>query len=509
MAFPSLPAPQRAWLHRSLPLWPSFPAAVVVALGGLKGGAAALVLAPILGVVYRILRRPVEGLWWVTGSAFFLVGLTRLVPAPLGLAVDGLLALSLTGLLFQHRRFDFRAAQHPLVGLVALWMGYTLLELFNPEAHSRLAWFYAMRGTALYWLLTLFLGFVLVHRRVQLVLFLRLWLGISLLAALYGMKQKFVGLFAFEWAWLNAGAATTHLLFGKLRVFSFYSDAGQFGAAMGHALVVSGILAVELQGAAKRRLYGLVAAACLVGLFISGTRGALAVPGLGSLTYLFLSKRYKILLLGLVAIGVVFFVLKYTHIGQGVYAVNRMRTALDPDDPSLQVRLENQRKLARYLDSRPFGGGVGSAGSWGLRFSPNTFLAQTPTDSWYVRLWAEYGIVGLWLYLGIMGWFVVQGARRIWTLDDPWLRPRLMALFAGIMGILLASYGNSVLGQMPTAMVTYLSMVFILKARRLSSASPGDAPVAADPAVCVYSSSSSSSSTIISSKYPSHENAVA
>mgnify|MGYP006266142249 CR=1 FL=1 len=441
----------------------------MVSVGGMKAGGALLVLMPALGVVYRILDQPLQGVWWVLGSAFFLVGLTRIVPAPLGLAVDGLLSLTLLGVLFHYRSFDFRAAKQPFLGLVAVWMGYTVLELFNPEAHSRLAWFYAMRGTALYWLLSLFLGFLLMRRPAHLRLFLNIWLGISLLAALYGMKQKFIGLFPFEWAWLNAGAATTHILFGKLRVFSFYSDAGQFGAAMGHALVVSGILAVESPAWRKRLIYGSVALACLIGLFISGTRGALAVPGLGSLTYLFLSKRFKMLILGLLAIGAVFFVLKFTHIGQGVYAINRMRTALDPNDPSLQVRLENQRKLANYLDSRPFGGGVGSAGSWGLRFSPNTFLAQTPTDSWYVRIWAEYGIVGLWLYLGIYGWFIVQGGRLIWRMENGWLRARLMALFAGLMGILLASYGNSVLGQMPTAMASYLSMVFILKSTSLTA----------------------------------------
>ena len=85
-----------------------------------------------------------------------------------------------------------------------------------------------------------------------------------------------------------------------------------------------------------------------------------------------------------------------------------MRSAFDGDDASLNVRLENRRLFAEYLHTRPFGGGVGSAGNWGMRFTPNTFLAQTATDGWYVQIWAEQGIVGLVAYLIMMTYFVLK-----------------------------------------------------------------------------------------------------
>ena len=43
----------------------------------------------------------------------------------------------------------------------------------------------------------------------------------------------------------------------------------------------------------------------------------------------------------------------------------------------------------------------------------------------------------------------------------------MIALVAGYAGILMASYGNGVLGQMPTGVLIYLSWVFIFISPRL------------------------------------------
>jgi len=42
---------------------------------------------------------------------------------------------------------------------------------------------------------------------------------------------------------------------------------------------------------------------------------------------------------------------------------------------------------------------LGATGNWGQRFTPHSFLANTATDSWYVMIWADTGIVGLIYYL--------------------------------------------------------------------------------------------------------------
>ena len=163
----------------------------------------------------------------------------------------------------------------------------------------------------------------------------------------------------------------------------------------------------------------------------------------------------------------VFVFFKYTTIAQGNYQIRRMRSAFDPNDPSLQVRLENQRNLKTYLASRPFGGGLGSSGNWGKRFSPNTFLANTATDSWYVAIWAEQGIVGLLLHLFILFYVLIKSAFVLmFKIRNDWLRFRMIALICGFFGIMVASYGNGVLGQMPTGIIIYMSMAFLFMAKK-------------------------------------------
>ena len=125
------------------------------------------------------------------------------------------------------------------------------------------------------------------------------------------------------------------------------------------------------------------------------------------------------------------------------------------------VRLNNQKTFGRYLSSRPMGGGIGTAGFWGARFSPNTLLAKTATDSWYVKIWAETGTVGVALHLFVLGYIMGKGASVIWRLKNQQLRYKAMAMYASIGGVLLSSYGNQVFGQMPTGMIMNVLIPFV------------------------------------------------
>ena len=442
-----------------------------VLLVGLVGGVAATAV---------VLRRPRLGFWATLVLAVVGLGIKRYVSAPLGLTVDILLVLTWIGLVVPAAgRLDWHKAHHPVVWGALLWMGYVTFQLLNPEAASPLAWVYAMRGVGLHFALVVPLVLLLLDRRRDLDWFLTIWFVLSILGTLNGLRQKFIGLDPFEWQWLRSGAAVQHMLFGKLRIFSFFSDAGQFGAAQGHVAVVSGIMTIGRGLSVRRRLfYGLTALCGIVGLFLSGTRGAMAVPFFGGVTYLVLSKNWRAILLGVAALAMVYAFFMYTWIGSGVYQIQRFRMALrnGSDTPSMQVRLRNQARLARYMKANPVryavGGGIGSVGSWGRRFSPGTWLARFPPDSWYVRLWAETGTVGLGLYLSLWILLMAHGAVLLWRIEDPHLRQALTGLHAGIVGILVASYGNQVLGQLPTGILVYASLAYLSMAPRLADASP-------------------------------------
>ena len=341
-------------------------------------------------------------------------------------------------------------------------MVINILEIANPESRSFEAWFYAMRGVALYFFLTLLVSYLCLKYETDFNWFITLWFIFSMIGTMWGIKQLYIGLDSGEKAWLSVpGNLTTHMLFGKLRVFSFYSDAGQFGASQAHTATVATILAIFEKIKKRKVFYTVTAIVCFYGMLISGTRGAFAIPLIGSFTYLVLIRNFKIIIAGTAMLGILFFILKFTFIGQGNYQIQRLRSSLNPNDASLQVRIENQKKLGLYLDKHILGGGVGSGGYWGQRFSPDTFLANLALDSWYVRIAAEYGYVGLILYLAMLLFILYIAFKKFNNEKDMNVKNQRMALFCGLTGILVASYSNQVFGQLPTGILIYISIVFL------------------------------------------------
>jgi hypothetical protein len=419
----------------------------------------------VIVLIYKIFKNPKTGIYLLIALGFFVTGATRYVNAPWGLVIDAILVLIYIALFFKGfgQKVYWNKSNSKLTLLAAIWMLYVLFQLANPEVLSREAWFYAMRGVAMYQILIIPLLFVLFNKQKDLDTFFIIWGLLSILGTLKGIQQFQFGVDPFEQRWLNQGGAETHILFGKLRIFSFYSDAGQFGASQAHTAIVFGILAFFKKTNWKHKSFFLcVAFLGFIGMFISGTRGAIAVPAMGGLMFLILRKNIKILILGALFGLSVYVFFAHTTIGQGNAEIRRMRTAFDPNEASLQVRLSNQRKLKGYLASRPFGGGLGATGNWGLRFTPHSFLANTATDSWYVMIWADTGIVGLIYYLFMILFILFTGVYNVmFKLKDKNLKLQITALICGMAGIMLASYGNGVLGQMPTGILIYVTMVFM------------------------------------------------
>ncbi|MDO9553523.1 O-antigen ligase [Rhodonellum sp.] len=422
------------------------------------------IIIPLLIVMYFIFQYPLFGLFLAFNLAFVGNGLSRYIPIPFGLLLDAVIFVSVFLSLVKSDPSGRQSLNSAPFYVFFVWFVYTTLQVLNPQAVSLTAWFYAVRGTSFNFLFIIIICLIYLKDKKHLEIFLYTWLAWSVLAVLWGLKQKMIGLDGAENAWLAAGNASTHILHGKLRVFSFFSDAGQFGASMAQAALVFAIIAIGPGSKTKKILFGLGGLLCLYGMLISGTRGALIVPAGGGFVYLLVNKNFKVLILGAIVAASAFGVLKYTYIGQGNYDIQRLRSALDPEDASLNVRKDNQKIFAKYLADKPFGGGIGSAGYFGLRFSPDTLLANTPTDSWYVRIWAETGIVGLIIHVAGILIILGLGFFKIFNIDDPGLRNTMGALLAGLTGIVLASYGNSIIGQYPSNIICFISIPLIWKA---------------------------------------------
>ena len=423
--------------------------------------------APILFVVgyfiKRIIKDPSIAILVMFSLSFFAIGLTRLIPIPLGLGIDVLLLLVYIILFF--KSFDggnWHLKNNSLTYCTFFWALYCFLQVFNPESRSVAAWFYAIRGLALYPFLLSPLVFLVLNRRRDFQAMINIWFGISIFLGLYGAKQYWLGLFHFEQVWLDTEGYVTHVLWGKFtRMFSFSSDANQYGQSMAHVAVVSIILSFGTKNFKRKTFYILTGLASLLGMVLSGTRGAIVIPIIGFGVYFVLSKNFKVLLLGSIVGGTVMYLLVFTFVAHGLAPVRRMRTAFQSDDKSYLVRLENRANLEVYLKKRPFGGGVGSAGVWGNRFSPGTFLADFQTDGHYVRIKAETGFVGLYLFLILHGIIVAKMIYITFTLKNKKLQNAMNGLTAGAISVLVANYSAAVTVALPTNIILYWSMAVV------------------------------------------------
>ncbi|MBI1316892.1 hypothetical protein GC167_08565 [bacterium] len=435
---------------------------VIVAYGA-SPGLGAIAIPPLILGLRSVYLDPKKAIWSVLAFGFLLSFFSRYFPVfTFGLVVD--IALAATFLLLfikDYRKMRFERAGNIITLLMMLWMIYMLLELVNPEAHSAQAWFYSMRGIALYQVLLIPLGFMLLDSRKDFYTYLYIWIGLSWLGIFWGMKQQYFGLGPVEQAWLDNGQYKTHLLFGQLRIFSYYFDAATFGAAMAQLCIVCAIMMLGPFSKRKKFFFAATALFSFYGMMLSGTRGALSIPGVGALLFLILTKQTRILLFGVLFLLGSFYFLKYTSIGHSNYHVQRLRTALDPNDASLNTRFRNRALLTVYLKGKPFGGGVGTTSSFGRRFSPGTWLSNFEPDGLYTRIRAETGIVGRNFYVGMWLLILIRGSWRTLHMAPGENKTIAMALLAAFAGILMSNYGNPVMSQFPISLLTFLSLVFI------------------------------------------------
>jgi len=445
---------------------------ILISTQGVGAGLGLMALPFVWLYLYWLFKNPIVGLYSAIGLGFILLGITRYFKnlGQVGMAMDGILFLTYLAFIFKNFRtkIDWTPAKKDVTVLAAIWLGYAFLQFFNPEVQDRQAWLAGMRGISLYMMLIVPLVLLFVDDMKKLNTFFYVWGIFSILGTMKGIMQLTIGVDPWEKAWLDAGGAVTHIIFGKLRVFSFFSDAAQFGSDQGYTAVVFTIMSFAKENWKKRFFFLTVALLAYFGMFISGTRGAISVPLGGFALYFVLKKNWYVMSTGFILLAVVYIFFKYTTIGQDNQQIRRMRSAFDPNDPSLQVRLANQRKLSTYLASRPFGGGIGHAGVKAQKYLPNAFLSQVATDSWYVLIWAEQGIIGLLLHLFILFYIIIKASYLIMKkIRDPVLKIKMTALVAGMMGIMVASYGNAALGTMPTGPLIYVGMAVMLNAMAL------------------------------------------
>ncbi|HEX8460977.1 MAG TPA: hypothetical protein VF623_06090, partial [Segetibacter sp.] len=137
------------------------------------------------------------------------------------------------------------------------------------------------------------------------------------------------------------------------------------------------------------------------------------------------------------------------------------------NDASYNLRKENQKKIRPYILSHPMGGGLGSTGVWGVKFSPNSYLASFPPDSGYVRVAVEMGWIGLLLFCILMFTILRAGVNNFYRIIDPELKSYCLAMTLIVFALNIGNFPQEALVQFPTNIYFYLFAALITVTYRI------------------------------------------
>lgn len=396
-------------------------------------------------------------------ASFVLMGIGRYftLVLPAGAILDILIFINFLSLTLHYIRGNTlgKVYFNPFLLVTVLWMLFCILEVINPNSTFD-NWITTVRNIGMHIVLFQVLIFTNLDRLDKIKLFFGVWGVLIVLGALKAIGQKHIGLDAFESEWLYHYGAHTHLIYSGVRYFSFFTDAANFGCHMGLGIVVFAILALYEKRTYRRIFYTIVVSLAAYGLMISGTRAAMAVPFVGFAVFIVLVKEWKWVIVGLTLLLLAFSFFNLTQIGNGNADVRRMRTAFSfSKDASFNVRLENQKKMRTFMSGHPLGMGLGSS----KHTNAGDQMHGIATDSSFVFIWIETGIVGLIFYIVICVMIIGFGIYFVFhRLKERAVRSIVAASTSGLAGIMIAGYANEVLHQMPTGQTVYILMGIIM-----------------------------------------------
>jgi putative inorganic carbon (HCO3(-)) transporter len=386
---------------------------------------------------------------------------------PTGVAVDVLIAVTFIGAYHKKSIHKQRLREYftsPITFLYIIYMGFLLIELFNPSMYSVEGWVFTFRKF-INFVMIYFVGLHVFNSVKDVKDFMKLWLYLAILAGVYGCYQQWFGLPFFDENWVMSDPLRYKLYFqgGEIRKFSFLSDPTAYGILMGVSIVYS--IALALNEERKKTRWKLIIGILFmtVGMAYSGTRTAYFIIPAGLAVYALMTINNRKTLLFMVSFILLFVVLIFgPFYSNGT--INRMRTSFQfSDDESLNVRDKNREMIRPYMHSHPLGGGVATSGVLGLQYNPGHPLAGFPPDSGYLRTALETGWVGLAYTLFIFFVTLQTGVKNYYRSRSKEIRTIYVAIIASMYAFMIAQYAQVAIGQMPGAFFFYGAMAIIVK----------------------------------------------
>ena len=441
----------------------AFVLAYVIAMLPLKISMLLVAAAAGIPIVLLVFTNLHFGVIVMLFIAFFLGAAAKYTDLPIGTSMDGMLLLMMFGLLVRLvKERDYSFAKSPITIFIIAWIYYNILQVLNPWAESRIAWIYTVRSVALLLCLYFIACYAFSNLR-RILTVTKVIVLLTFIAALYSLKQEFIGFSSAEMQWLHADEKRFQLIFqwGRLRVFSFFSDPTTFGILMGYMGIFCAILATGPYKIWQKGLLLFASLCMMMGMAYAGSRTPFVLVPLGVIFYIILNFKKNVLI-----IAGVFMVL-----GAGVMMKSTSNAVLwriqssfkAGGDASVHVRLDNQKRIQPFIQSHPVGTGLGSTGAWARRFTPNSWLASFEHDSLYVRLAVETGWIGLLIYMGLLFTSMKVGLYYYFRCADPVIKNMYLAVTTTIFLLTVACYPQEAITLPPTSIIFYIMLGMLVR----------------------------------------------
>ncbi len=356
---------------------------------------------------------------------------------PVGTVIEGINGLLVFTLIIKGRFSGWK--NWPGI-LMLVWLALNFVELLNPNATSRIAGIFALRGSITA-AIAFFVAYSAVQSKKDIYFFFKWWVFFGLMAALYGLYQEFVGLPSHDLAWASYDENRYNLLFtwGHMRKFSFFNGPTEFGLVMAYTGIACFVMMfLSNLSLTKRIILAVVMVTLFWAMVFSGSRTATIMLPLGVVIVaaITLWKRVFITLAFVGALGLAFIFRPISS--QSLFI---MLTAFQmSEDASMNVRLQNQNTIRAYIQRTPLGFGLGSTGDLGVKYSPDSFIGTFPPDSELVKIGIETGWVGLFIWCVILATILGYGINAYFTVKDKELKELLLVPLTAFFMMIIAQY---------------------------------------------------------------------
>lgn len=400
------------------------------------------------------------------------------IPVPLGIVIEPtgyLAAISVLAAQYRKRQNSTDFWKTPISLMMLLIFSFYIMEAFNPEIPNRLGWFKFFRKEIIY-LLFYYISFLMLDSLEKIRRFVKLWIILAVVVALWGIKQQWFGFTAYEDAWIHSDPNITILLFqgGMFRKFSLLPDPAAFGVMAASTSLFTLVLAIRTPLKKRKRLLFFITFLQMVASSYSGTRtcNVMLIGGLASYIIFTLNERRTIIVL-FSSIAIAVFLLFGPL--QNSPVIFRIKTTFDGSkEPSNMVRDVNRHNIQPYIWQHPIGGGLNTCGEEGAAYYPGHRLAGYPPDSGYMKIMLEQGWVGLAIGITFYFFILYRGVTGFYDSKRQEIKTLYIAFTVCIFSLVVGQYSQLAISQYPEYLFYLATLVIFYKLKEYDKRNPRD-----------------------------------